>query len=194
MRKLSDEKILDLIRSVHEPDNRDALTYLYREYFASVQKLVVNNNGSVDDAKDIFQDGMLAFYNQVRQQQLNLNCSIKTYLYSICRHQWLSALRKRKVNLEINDHEPYVEKIPGIERAIFADEREVLIASMLDQIGEACKKILLYFYIDRYSMNQIMELMQLSSVPVTRNKKMHCLNKLKKLVFENPVYKNNLRD
>jgi DNA-directed RNA polymerase specialized sigma24 family protein len=43
-----------------------------------VQALVLKNNGSADDAKDIFQEAMIVLFEKVRSGSLELNCQIKT--------------------------------------------------------------------------------------------------------------------
>ncbi len=66
-------------------NDKKAVETIYRENYNMVQSLIINNNGSADDAKDIFQEAMIVLYEKVRSGTFELNCQIKTYIYSVCR-------------------------------------------------------------------------------------------------------------
>ena len=59
-----------------------------------VQILVINNNGSADEAKDIFQEAIIVLYEKVRSGVFELNCQIKTYVYSVSERLWLKRLQQ----------------------------------------------------------------------------------------------------
>ena len=59
-----------------------------------IQHFVTNNNGSFDDARDIFQEAMIALYEKVQLEHFTLSCQIKTYLFSICKNLWLKRLQQ----------------------------------------------------------------------------------------------------
>ncbi|MEJ7661590.1 MAG: hypothetical protein WKG07_19370 [Hymenobacter sp.] len=40
---------------------------------------VLQNSGSEDDAQDVYQEGVMVFYEKVRDGSLELSCQIKTY-------------------------------------------------------------------------------------------------------------------
>ena len=42
--------------------DKKAVETIYRENFNMIQSLIINNNGSADDAKDIFQEAMIVLY------------------------------------------------------------------------------------------------------------------------------------
>ena len=57
-----------------------------------VQSLIINNNGTADDAKDIFQEAMIVLYEKARSGTFELSCQIKTYVYSVSRRLWLKKI------------------------------------------------------------------------------------------------------
>ena len=73
----------------------DALTQLYRRYFPMVLHFVTSNSGSEDDAKDIYQEALIVVYEKVRAGSLELQCQLKTYLYSVGRRLWLKQLAQQ---------------------------------------------------------------------------------------------------
>lgn len=63
--------------------------------FPSVRKYILANNGSVDDAKDIFQDALVILYKKV-QTGLVIYGSLKSYMLSVVKNCWMQELRRRK--------------------------------------------------------------------------------------------------
>jgi DNA-directed RNA polymerase specialized sigma24 family protein len=45
-----------------------AVETIYRENYNMVQALIINNNGSADDAKDVFQEAMIVLYEKARSK------------------------------------------------------------------------------------------------------------------------------
>src|SRR3712207_5836847 len=46
--------------------DRKAVETIYKENFSLIQNLVINNHGSAEDAKDIFQEAMIVLYQKVQ--------------------------------------------------------------------------------------------------------------------------------
>src|SRR5690349_24465334 len=61
-----------------------------------VQALIINNNGSTDDARDVFQEAMIVLYEKARSGNFELHCQIKTYVYSVSRRIWLKRLQQSR--------------------------------------------------------------------------------------------------
>ena len=66
--KLGDERMLD---------------HLYKKYYRMMTKIVLRNNGTEDEAKDVYQEALLAFWQKAVSGKLVLTSKISTYLYSI---------------------------------------------------------------------------------------------------------------
>ncbi len=73
-------------------NDRKAIETIYKRHYNMVQALILNNSGYPDDARDIFQEAMIVLYEKVRSGSFELNCQLKTYLYSVCRRLWLKRL------------------------------------------------------------------------------------------------------
>ena len=98
-----------LVAAIRGGDER-ALSQLYRQHWPMVSHFVLQNSGTEADAQDVYQEGVMVFYEKVRDNSLELNCQIKTYLYAVCRRIWLKRLTSRSrfgVRLLDNeDHDP----------------------------------------------------------------------------------------
>ncbi|MBX2875566.1 MAG: sigma-70 family RNA polymerase sigma factor [Saprospiraceae bacterium] len=176
-----------LIKMLKGEDQRNidkALSQLYRQYYESVKQLVKKNNGTEDEADDIFQDTLLTFYTQLRQKQLQLNCSIQTYLYSVARNLWLDELRKRKKKVKLVETHTFIPLQEDHLSTLLATEQNQQIAKIVRMLDEKCQQVLIHFYFDRYRMQQIASLLGFANEQVAKNKKSKCLKKLKTLVEE----------
>ncbi len=70
-------------------NSEDALNKLYTGYFPMVLQFILNNNGDEDDAKDVYQEGIIVLYNKIKGGNFELSSKLKTYIYSVCRRIWL---------------------------------------------------------------------------------------------------------
>ena len=51
---------------------KKTLNQIYRDYFPVIKDHVIKNSGSEDDAKDVFQDAMMAIFQNVSDEDFEL--------------------------------------------------------------------------------------------------------------------------
>lgn len=168
---MRDEKILDLI----EKGDETAIDVLYQNHYRMMVKMIVRNNGTEDNAKDIFQDALIIFWQKVRNKELTLTSKISTYLYSVCQNLWRKELtRKAKESKEEVDSAYTVD--------YEQEERVNAIRKCVESMGETCKNVLTLYYFDGLSMNEIAERMGFSNSNTAKTKKYKCKQELDKIV------------
>ncbi|WP_375436271.1 RNA polymerase sigma factor [uncultured Hymenobacter sp.] len=177
----------EFVAAIRCGDDR-ALAQLYRLHLPMISHYVLQNSGTEDEAKDVYQEGIMVFYEKVRDGSLELSCQIKTYLYAVCRRLWLKRLtEKTRFGGHLDDHEPYLET--GAEADLVeAEERDRRFATMseaLDLIGEPCRSLLEGFYLLDKSMQQLTTEFGYTNADNAKNQKYKCLVRLKKLFFTN---------
>jgi RNA polymerase sigma factor (sigma-70 family) len=174
-------------------NDRKAIEAIYKNNYNMVQALVINNNGSADDAKDIFQETMIVLYEKARSGSLELNCQIKTYVYSVSRRLWLKRLQQMSrfasglnniaetvvVDEDIEDHDKVNIEFGMMDKAI-------------SSLGEPCKSLLEAFYLKKKNMHEIAAGFGYTNADNAKNQKYKCLMRLKKLFFAE--YKNGKAD
>ena len=194
MRKYSDQELIQLLASANNKDNDQALRYMYIHYFDLIQELVLKNSGTAENVADIFQDGLIAIYNKAKDPQFKLTSSLATYLYTICRNLWFKQIRAEKREVKLEDTALQIADDQELNlQALIRTERGELIADLMEQMGEDCKNILLYFYYEQLRMKEIVKRMNLSGEAVAKNKKANCMKRLRKKVMESPLYKSILK-
>ncbi len=184
MNEHSEQTLLAMLRGDEQRQIDQALSQLYRQYYEPVQQLILKNSGTTDEADDIFQEVLLAFYTQLRNGKLTLQCSIKTYLYSVARNMWLNELRKRSNKPTMVETDEFIVLEENHLAAMMLTERNQEMAKLIRSLGEQCQEILTYFYFDRFRMKKVAALMGFANEQVAKNKKSKCLKKLKALVQE----------
>ena len=168
---MKDREILDKIAKGDE----SALKYLYKKYYRMMTKLVISNNGSEDEAKDIYQDALIVFWQKVIGGQLILTSRISTYLYSVCLNLWRKELdRKNRLSHEERDEAQYIDN----DR----EEREKIIHECISELGDTCKRILTYYYFEKMSMQDIAEKLDFANTDTAKTKKYKCKKRLDQLV------------
>lgn len=169
--------------------DKNAVEAIYRDNYNMIQSFVLNNNGSVDDARDIFQEAMVVLYEKAKDTTFSLNCQIKTYVYSVCRRLWLKRLQQlNKYSTQIEG----IEEIVPVEEELEDHEKRnadfILMEHAMGKIGEPCKSLLDAYYLQKKSMQDIAGDFGYTNADNAKTQKYKCLVRLKKLFFAQ--YKN----
>lgn len=167
-----DEK--EIFERIQKGDEK-ALEYIYQKYYRMMTKLVITNSGTEEEARDIYQDALVVFWQKARSGKLVLTSKISTYVYSICQNLWRKELdRKKRLSHEAKDSSESMD--------LDSPEREKIIAKCLNQLGETCRKVLMFYYFDEMSMQEIADRLGFANTDTAKTKKYKCKQKLDELV------------
>jgi RNA polymerase sigma factor (sigma-70 family) len=175
----------ELIVSEIRKGNERVLHDLYRAYYPMIRNLVISNSGTEQEAKDIYQEAVIAFYERIQEINFRLTCKIKTYLYAICRRLWLKRLAQKKLNvMKIDEVEEFLQ-VDEEWSAIEENEKKFSIMKVsLNTLGEPCKTIIQDFYFYDLTMEQISDKFGYTNADNAKNQKYKCLQRLKKSFFD----------
>lgn len=138
-------------------------------------KLVITNSGTEEEARDVYQDALVVFWQKARSGNLVLTSKMSTYIYSICQNLWRKELdRKKRLSNEEKDSSESMD--------LDGPEREKIIAQCLEQLGETCRKVLMFYYFDELSMQEIADKLGFANTDTAKTKKYKCKQKLDELV------------
>lgn len=189
MKQESNEK--SLLQGLARNETK-AVETIYQQHYNMIQSLVINNNGSADEAKDIFQEAMIVLYEKVRSGNFELNCQLKTYVYSVCRRLWLKRLQQLS---------RFATTSNGLDTVPVDDDLELyekqsadfeMMNKAIGNLGEPCKSLLEAYYLQKRNMQEIAESFGYTNADNAKNQKYKCLMRLKKIFFSH--YKNGNRD
>ncbi len=164
--------------------NTTALKQLYKTHYPMVLNLVITNNGSEQEAKDVFQEAIIHFYERLQQVEFVLTCKIKTYLYAVSRRLWLKRLAEQKKQVRIEEE----DRFAGVDEEMTElESKEKYFQAMdkaLNHLGEPCRTIVEDFYLHNLTMDEITEKFGYTNADNAKNQKYKCLQRLKRIFFE----------
>ena len=168
--------------------DKKAIETIYKEHYNMIQALVINNNGSAEDAKDIFQEAMIVLFEKVQSGSFELNCQIKTFVYSVSRRIWLKRLMQQS-RFSLTDAD---EESVTLDNEVEEHERRNAAFQTMEKamggLGEPCKSLLEAFYLQKRNMQEIATSFGYTNAENAKNQKYKCLMRLKKRFFSQ--YKN----
>jgi RNA polymerase sigma factor (sigma-70 family) len=92
LKEYTDIEIIECLR------NRQSyvVRYLSDRYLPMIRLMVYQMGGTIEDAQDIFQDGLIIMLEKIDNKNFVLTCKFKTFLYCVCENLWKSVLEKRQ--------------------------------------------------------------------------------------------------
>lgn len=164
----------EILERISRGDER-VLDHLYKKHYRMMTKIVLSNNGTEEEAKDVYQEALLAFWQKASSGKLVLTSKISTYLYSVCLNQWRKELdRKSRLSGEEVDGTEY--------QSHEEDERLRIVKECIEELGDVCKGVLTYYYFDGLNMQEIAKKMNFANTDTAKTKKYKCKKKLDSLI------------
>jgi RNA polymerase sigma factor (sigma-70 family) len=183
VKEYTDKEIIECLRSRQSY----VVHYLSDRYMPMIRLLVYEKGGTNEDARDIFQDGLIIMLERLDDKQFALTCKFKTFLYCVCENLWKRVLDKRQVanNYFSRREEPEAEK----------DFTELIDHRMYDEIFQevfktldpVSKKILKLYWQDK-SPQEIADKLGYTYGYV-RKKKSEAQSELTEKVKNHPAFK-----
>jgi len=179
----------EIIAGIAVGDNR-IINKIYKSFFPSIAHMIVSNNGSNDEAKDVFQEAVMVLYDKITQQQFELNSKLSTFLYAVSRRLWLKQLSRKGHTLnttDISDFEDILHVEEDIQEHQEIENQFEQMNDAMHQLGEPCQTLLKDFYIKNLSMQEITEKFGYTNSDNAKTQKYKCLQRLKKIFFTNKI-------
>jgi len=171
-------------------NDEKTLALLYAEAMPSVINYITQNSGTEADARDIFQEALLAVFQKARSGRLQINSGFQPYLFAVCRNLWLMELRKRSgkrvTNMEEKQHIVSTDSFAEAEQTANQYARQLLIEEQLQQLGDGCKNLLQLAWSGK-PLEEVARILN-NSYAYIRKKKSECMAKLTGLVKASPQY------
>ncbi|MBK9017901.1 MAG: sigma-70 family RNA polymerase sigma factor [Saprospiraceae bacterium] len=165
------------------------LEHVLLEYRPRVVKQVCAQGGSEEEAKDIFQEALVAIYRKTQQSEFQLTSSFYTFLYAICHNHWLKKCREKKRHNEVRLEDHGVSMTAEATETFEQSERYQLYISKFKQLGEECQKVLRLSIIEEKSPDEIIAMLGFGSVGYLYKRKSNCKDKLFDLIHQDASFK-----
>ena len=169
----------EIINKIIKGD-KDVVIHLYRLYRNDFIKWAQRKIGCrEEDAKDIFQDVILSFYNKVLERKLTvIDSSLKTYLFAGGRNLLLNEIKKQGKFVNLSDFEFTNDEITNIEKMENTHQDKEIINKALEELPNDEQEILKLFYFENYTLQAIAEKLGYKNANVVKTKKSNSMKKI----------------
>lgn len=182
MKDFSDD---ELIKRIKDGDT-DAMDTLIRRYMGLVRSLVRRSFLIGGEEEDLFQEGLIAIINAVKQYDTDKKCSFSTYVTTCIRSRIIDAIRAatRQKHRALNDSLPLSEAdtsqsyIDPVDNYIKRERLDAFYNKLGDMLSPLQNQIL-KLYFDGYSYGEIADRMNLPIKKID-NSLVTIKNKIKK--------------
>ncbi len=180
-------KSVNYLHAILEKDNQ-VIQSIYDDFLPKVRQFVCNNNGSADEAKDVFDKVIFQLYTRMLREPFTIKSSFEAYLFTACKNLWRRQLNKNKKRRVTNEQvtELYYEE-KELTQATLEQERWELFKAKLEQLSDNCRKVL-RLYFNKVSAQQIMEHLDYASEVTVRQRIFKCKQKLIQMVQDDQRY------
>jgi len=150
----------------------------------SIINHVMKHGGNEQDGEDVFQDAIILLDRNIREKRFEGKSSLRTYLFGIAKWRWVSLRRKYNGDVELEPrHQDGQEESPEVR--LIAAERRTLINQVLEKMGDKCRDLLKYYRLS-YSMQEIADLLSISSAQQAKRDAYRCRKRFREYVTADP--------
>ncbi|MGB5417385.1 RNA polymerase sigma factor [Algibacter sp.] len=179
---LNQSELICAIKS-NEPN---VLKHFYTANFKKVEHLILQNSGSVEHAKDIYQEAFITVWTQIKEDKFSPrnDSALQGYLYKIAKNKWMDVLRSKSFkNRNSLNYETlaFINDENDDEKASTKKKLKLTMRAFKN-LGQPCKQLLSVFYFDKKSLKEIASEFKIEET-TARNKKYRCMEKLRAMVL-----------
>jgi len=156
-----------------------------------VRIMVMNLGGTPEDARDIFQEGLMILLERIDDRNFTLTCKFRTLLYCISENLWKSVIRQRhRAAIYLNrkvDNESETDFTDRIDDTTYRE----IFRRAFDSI-ESTGKSILRLYWEENSLQEVATKLGLTYGYV-KKKKSEFQSQLIRKVKDDPEYRRIMR-
>ncbi len=163
------------------------LQKIYEVNFHKTQSYIITNSGTVDEAKDIYQEAFLVLWQKLRSGELDTRDTerINAFLYRVARNKWIDHLRSKEFSSKSYLDDSFYDALEAsdIEADKEWESKVNRVGVWIQKLKPDCRKLLTGFYFYRMSMRVLAQQFDIDEASV-KNKKYRCMERLKQLAFD----------
>lgn len=153
------------------------LKQIYQRYRHTILPFIQNNNGSLEDAKDVFQESLVIIYKMSQKNNFRLTSSFLTLLHGVCRKIWWKKLRQQKQKVQFDNIPPNFLQVNDVEQQYLAQEKYHLYREKIQALPTKQHQVL-ELYLEGKKMREIATITGLKSEEYAKKYKYKCKQRL----------------
>ena len=179
----SDQQYIEALRRNDERLIRE----IYKQHSGQVMRWVVARGGSTDDARDIFQEALIALYEKAQKLDFVLTCPLGALLHVICSRKWVDRLRQKGKDIGVRNEEirRYTDEqendaLTIAEETIAEEQKQLRLAQAFEQLSELCRRLLTLLS-NGIAPREAADQLQMNSVDTLYRRKNACTERWRSL-------------
>mgnify|MGYP002345676781 CR=1 FL=1 len=153
---------------------------IYKRLAEKIKQYVIHNNGSEEEAGDLFQETIIDIFKQAQNNKLVLTCPFDSFFLMVAKRKWLNILKKTYKKQVTNSEDVLLlhadESYAAAEVVHLEAAKEKLYREQLVQLSERCQEII-KATLQAKHQEQVAEELGVS-YNYLRKKKSECLDQL----------------
>ena len=165
-----------------EETSEELFIRLYLQAFPLTAAYVHKTGGTEEEAKDVFQDALVVYYEKVVCGQVALRYSEKSYLFGVVKNLWKHqrAVQSRYTSVFCRQD----NGLPDIPDSVYTEVSAPGLLQLLSTAGRRCMELLRAAYYENLSAGALAERFGYRSTHSATVQKYKCLEKVKETVKE----------
>ena len=142
---MSDQRHIQALRRNDERGIRE----IYELFSGQTIRWVISKGGTVDDARDVFQEGLVAIFEKAQKPDFVLTCPLGALLHVICSRKWVDRIREKTRETRVRNEEERRYAAEATEDVLVEAEdilaearRQQCLRQAFQDISELCQKLL----------------------------------------------------
>ncbi len=162
-------------------NDEEIIKEIYQLTFFKVDDFVIKNQGSKEDAEDIFHKALMQLVARYHVKPFEIESSFVGYLFTVCKNLWRRELNNQKNRVTEPNYLTLVSEERDIALASLEQERFELLQEKIKQLSKNCQMIIGLIF-KGTSYKEIVAKKNYSSESVVRQRVFKCKKRLIELV------------
>ena len=167
--------------------HEELFVHVYQTAFPKVALFVKKLGGTFEEAKDVFQDALVIYYEKKVDRDFSSQHDTTQYLLGIARHLWYKKYHENKLQRSLDS----LPELKWIEDEPRVSENILRFAALS---GKKCMDLLKSFYYDKLNMKDLAEKFGFSGERSATTQKYKCLEKVREAIKERSLNKEDFYD
>lgn len=160
--------------------DENEMMQIYERAFPSAAVFVRHMGGNLEDAKDIFHDALVIYFEAKWKRDLRLNKPEEAYILGIAKHLWIRKYHLKHTVVPLSD----VEKGIAIPEDCFSTINDKRLLRFLELAGRKCMDLLRAVYYQSLAIKDLVNTLGYGNEHTVSVQKYKCLEKVRNIIKE----------
>jgi DNA-directed RNA polymerase specialized sigma24 family protein len=156
----------------------------YEQAFPRIAAFVARMGGTFEDAKDIFHDALVVYYEIRMHDSARIRTSEEAYVMGVAKHLWARKHQRNRTEILTSEFEREIP-VPD-EDAPTVEEKRLL--RILESAGKKCMDLLRAFYYRRRPVKELAGMLGYTGEHALSAQKYKCLEKVRNTIKQKSLH------